>query len=299
MPRDSVEGRRQSAGLQKARGRASRLLPYSVPRIALQHAVLAHELFDALNVHRDEGGEDVGLAFAYDDHVFEPDVDLLFGDAQRRLYREDHAGAQRPAVAAHVVRRHPDPVAERGARRGGRALVTLHELARARLVDGLRELRASERPTHVGGGFLHDCGGRGAGPYVREYGLVAFEVEAVQLTLPVAELTIDGPHARHVAHVVAVVGRVVHQQEFAVAHHALARVVVREDGVGAAGDERVVRVALRPVAVVDVLRHGVQLVLADVRDGRAHGLHQREPGEARRLSYQLNLARALDEARLV
>src|ERR1700755_2011140 len=198
-PRSQRRGRaRINAAIMRRRGvksmRPRRLLLYSVARVALQHAILAHELFDALYVHRHERGEDVGLAFAYDDHVFEPDVYLLFWDAQRGLYGEDHAGAQRPAVAPNVVRRHPDPVAERGARRGGGLLVTLDELARPRLVAGLRELRARERPTHVRGGFLHDCGGRGAGPYVREDGLVAFEVEAVQLALPVAELAVDGPH---------------------------------------------------------------------------------------------------------
>ena len=56
---------------------------------------------------------------------------------------------------------------------------------------------------------------------------------------------------------------------------------------------------MRPVAVVDEARDAVDLVLEDPGLGGAHGLEDREAGEARRPLDERDLARALDEPRVV
>ena len=108
-----------------------------------------------------------------------------------------------------------------------------------------------------------------------------------------------GKHPRDVGLVVAVVGRVVHQEEVAVLHLALAGVVVRPPGVVRARDEREVGVALRAVSPEDELADGVELVLVLARPRRAHAFEDREARELRRVAQHRELARALDEAQVV
>ena len=191
---------------------------------------------------------------------------------------------------------HPVPEAGGGI---GRSLVVGHELPGRALVLGLRELRRGEQPVHLRLGVLLDGAGRGAGADGLQDRAVAAQVEAVQLALPGAEAAVHREHPGDVAHVVADVGREVHEQQLAVLHLPLARVVVRVPGVARARDQRVIRLALRAVAVVDELGHRVQLVLPDAGHGGAHGLLDAQACQARGPLDEGDLARALDEPQLV
>src|SRR5438876_1028260 len=74
---------------------------------------------------------------------------------------------------------------------------------------------------------------------------------------------------------------------------------MRKDRVRAAGDERVIGIALCAVAKEDILRHGVELVFADAGNGRSHRFENAGARRMRRLSDQRELARTLDQSQRI
>ena len=266
----------------------------AVARVPLEDPRLLHHLLDRLDLDREPLRDHLGLRLPDDDQVLQAPVEPLLRHPELRLDREDHAGPERVALA-HVVRGHPHLVAERAPLR--RLPVGLHELLRRLLVRGPGEAGRGRDSVHLGGRLLHHRLLRGAGADRLQDRPVGGEVEGVELLLGRGEAAVHRPHPRDVAHVVADVRGVVHENHLAVLHGPSAGGVVREPGVLPARHERVVGLALRPVPVVDEAGHPVELVFDDPGLGRAHRLEDGETGEARRPPDESDLARALDEAR--
>ena len=116
-------------------------------------------------------------------------------------------------MRAVVVGGHADPVAQRGVRFSGRLPIVLHEALRRLPVDLFGEFRGRELPVHLLRCFFHDGPGVDAGTNRFQDRLVASAIEVVELALPGSERAVDRPHPGDVAHVIADVRRVIHQQK--------------------------------------------------------------------------------------
>ena len=128
---------------------------------------------------------------------------------------------------------------------------------------------------------------------------IQLQVDGVELALPRREPAVRRKHARHVRLVVLVVGRVVELHEVAVAQRGGVPVVVRVVRVRAGRDQREVRGPEGAALREHELGVRLQLVLGHARPRVAHRLHDAEPGEARGLADERDLARALHRAHRV
>ncbi len=263
-------------------------------RQRLHDALLARQRLERVELARQEGREVLDAGLGHDHGVLVAEVEVLLRHPQLRVHREHVAGLQQAAVAADVVDGHADRVREDAAAR-------LDQLARRRFVDRLREASSARRPRPSPASPRRwICVGRDAGPDARHHGVPVLEHELQQLALPGLVAAVDRPHPPDVAHVVVVVGRVVHQHQ--VARHqlpAVPEVVDVPDVLRARGGDRAVAVEPRVVHQEDVAAGGVELVLVDARLGAARRLHHAEPGELRRAADERDLARALDRPQLV
>ena len=131
-------------------------------------------------------------------------------------------------------------------------------------------------------------------------GVPPLEDELQELPLPRRVGPAHRPHPADVADVVAVVRRVVHEDEVAGAQLRVVAVVVGvPDVVGARRGDRPVAVEAGPVLEEDVAGRRVELVLPRARLRAAHRLEHAQPRELGRAPHECDLARALHAAQLV
>ncbi len=160
-------------------------------------------------------------------------------------------------------------------------------------------MRASDR-LHRGARLGQDRVGRHPRADAGEDRVPPLEDELQELPLPRGVGPAHRPHPADVAHVVAVVRRVVHEHQVAVPQLRVVAVVVAvPDVVGARRGDRPVAVEARPVLEEDVAGHRVELVLPRPRLRAAHRLEHPQPRELRRAPHEGDLAGALHAAQVV
>ena len=189
-------------------------------------------------------------------------------------------------------------MSETAARTAGRAPITLDKILGCGAIVRLGELPGAQELLHLAYGVLFD-GLHVAGADVMEDRLVEAQIEAIQLPLPLIELTVDRPLPGEVSAVVADIGAEIQEDEVTVLHAALTGMVVGPPGIGARGDQRVVGLSLGAIAVVDEAGETVDLVFHQARLGGAHRLDDCLPGKLGRSADESDLTRALDEAQTV
>ena len=208
-PRDG----RKSSGLQNNLHRV--LVPFvsAAGGKFLNDSIAADELFDVVELGRQEIGEVLVAFFGDHDDVFVAVVEPFLGNSKLRVDREDVTGLQNAArIGAVVVHGHADRVREDAA-------AGIDQPVGGPLVDRLGELGPLEDVFHRGLRLVADDAGRHAGPESRHDRVAIVENELQDLALNGAELAVDRPHPRDVTGVVTIFGREIHQDQVAVLEH--------------------------------------------------------------------------------
>ncbi len=180
------------------------------------------------------------------------------------------------------------------------AAAAFHQLARRAFIRRLRKLRPCKHRLHRDLRLIHDLPRGDARPDPLDDRVAILQYELQQLPLHRAVLAINRPHARHIARVIAIVRREIHQHQLPAIEFRHVAVIVRiPDVCRTRRRDRPVPFQPRAIHQKHIASRGIEFVLVHPRPRTLHRFQNPLACNLRRTPDQRNFPRTLHTSQFI